>query len=237
MQSPTTTDLSTASATTMSERHKGLSCGVALARELVSLLPGSREGLFNPYQHPHPLDAPGNGPKAKLARLGAHLDCQPRLICIGEAPGYQGAVISGLAFTSEAQLMAGTVPRLIRESGRLSMRPAGPYKEPSATAVWAILYELGLAESTVMWNAIQMHPYVPGNQLRNRTPTQAEVAMGRPALLALRAAFPSAKVVAIGQKAQGLLKRMDLAVDVQVRHPSFGGKPEFDEGMRAAFGR
>lgn len=221
----------------MSEARAASATAVALAEELAALLPPTREGLFNPYLTPHPLDTSNNGPKAKLARLGAHLDCDPALICVGEAPGYQGAVISGVAFTSEDQLMAGAIPRIDREAGRLSLRAAGPFKEPSATAVWGILYELELAESAILWNAIQMHPYVPGNHLCNRTPTQAEVMLGRPAMLALRSAFPRAKLVAIGQKAQGLLQRMELTADVAVRHPSYGGKPEFNAAMRAAFGR
>jgi len=221
----------------MTEACSVSSSAMALAQELASLLPATREGFFNPYATPHPLDANSNNPQAKLARLGAHLDCDPEVICVGEAPGYQGCALSGVAFTCEDQILSGAIPRVALLSERLSSRPKGPFKEPSAAAVWGILYELGLAERAVLWNAVQMHPHRPGNPLCNRTPTTSEVMEGKPAMLALRSAFPKAKLVAIGKKSQGLMDRMGLACDLAVRHPSYGGKPEFQASMRAAFGR
>lgn len=221
----------------MTEGYTVSSSAMSLAQELASLLPPTRVGLFNPYATPHHMDANSNGPQAKLARLGAHLDCDPEVICVGEAPGFQGCALTGVAFTSEDQILSGAIPRVGRMPERLSGRPNGPFKEPSAAAVWAILYELGLAERAVLWNAIQMHPHLADNPLCNRTPTTSEVMEGKPAMLALRAAFPRAKLVAIGKKSQGLMDRMGLACDLAVRHPSYGGKPEFQASMRSAFGR
>lgn len=221
----------------MTEGYSVSPSAMALAQELAALLPPTREGLFNPYATPHHMDANSNSPQAKLARLAAHLDCVPEVICVGEAPGYQGAACTGVAFTCEDQILSGAIPRVARLPERLSSRPNGPFKEPSAAAVWGILYELGLAERAVLWNAIQMHPHLPDNPLCYRTPTTSEVMEGKPAMLALRAAFPKAKLVAIGKKSQSLMDRMGLTCDLAVRHPSYGGKPEFQASMRATFGR
>ncbi|MFW2358169.1 uracil-DNA glycosylase [Hydrogenophaga sp.] len=221
----------------MTEAFSASSSAMALAQELASLLPATREGLFNPYATVHPMDAAANTPMAKLGRLGAHLDCDPEVILVGEAPGWRGCALSGVAFTSEDQLLSGAIPRVARLPERLSTNAGGPFKEATAEAVWGILYELGLAERAVLWNAIQMHPHQPDNALCNRTPTTSEVLEGKPAMLALRSAFPKAKLVAVGKKSQGLLARMGLACDLSVRHPSFGGKPEFQAAMRSAFGR
>lgn len=164
-------------------------------------------------------------------RLTAHLDCDPELVCVGEAPGYAGCRFSGVAFTSERLLLAGRVPR-IQVSHRLSTRRL-PFSEPSATVVWRTLEQLGCAQRTVLWNTVQLHPQGPGHVLTNRAPTPKECALGAPALHILRDAFPRALWVAVGRKAQAALS--GLGVDaIAVRHPSMGGASEFATGLAEA---
>ena len=67
-----------------------------LAQRLVDTLPVGNAGLFNPWKESLADDEPINTPQAKLERLAAHLDCQPRFILCGEAPGYQGCARSGV---------------------------------------------------------------------------------------------------------------------------------------------
>jgi uracil-DNA glycosylase len=81
------------------------------------------------------------------------------LLLVGEAPGYRGARISGIPFTSERQL-----------TGR------GP-AEPTATIVREALAELEL--DALCWNVVPTHP---GTQTSNRRPTRAEVEASRPFL-------------------------------------------------------
>jgi hypothetical protein len=202
---------------------------MALASRLVDALPDGRPGLFNPWRDHCPHDAPGNGPAARLERLAHHLACRPTFILAGEAPGYQGCRYSGIAFTSERLLMEGSIPRVPAQPRLSDRRP--PFSEPSATIVWRTLYRLGLENRVVLWNALQMHPYRPGDLWSNRTPTDAEIAMGEPAMRLLVEAFPSAKLVAIGKKAEGLLLGMGLPLAASVRHPANGGATEFAEGM------
>ncbi len=203
-----------------------------LARDLVATLPSGLPGLFNPWRDHCPHDAPGNGPEQKLARLALHLDCDPAFILTGEAPGYQGCRYSGIAFTSERLLGEGAIPRIPPSAGRLSTRRL-PFSEPSATIVWKTLYRLGIAERTILWNAMQLHPYRADNVWSNRTPAPDEIALGAPALRMLAEAYPRARIIAVGKKAEGLLHEMGIAPAGAVRHPANGGATEFAAGLKA----
>lgn len=201
-----------------------------LAKALVSTLPSGLPGLFNPWRDYSVDDEPHNGPQDKLARLAAHLDCNPKLILCGEAPGFLGCVHAGIAFTSERLLVEGVIPRVIVDHPRLTSRKL-PFSEPSATIVWKTLYRLGIAENTILWNAVQLHPHNLGDQYSNRTPTPAEISLGEPALKMLSEAFPSAKIVAVGKKAEGLLESMRIRTAGSVRHPVNGGATKFNQGL------
>lgn len=203
-----------------------------LAKRLVDTLPNGVPGLFNPWHDHCPDDEPCNGPEAKLDRLAAHLNCEPEFILCGEAPGHLGCRHSGIAFTSERQLLAGAIPRVSQPQQRLTSQPLS-FSEPSATIVWKALYRHGIAERTILWNALQMHPHKPGERRSNRTPTPAEIALGEPALRMLMDAFPSARVVAVGRKAEGLLRAIGVAPAATVRHPANGGATEFAAGIKS----
>lgn len=203
-----------------------------LANKLVDTLPFGVPGLFNPWKDHCPDDLKGNGPAQKLARLAAHLDCSPRFIICGEAPGHLGCRHSGIAFTSERLLLEGSIPRVVCDAPRLTSRKL-PFSEPSATIVWRILRELGIGQETILWNALQVHPHLAGNSSSNRTPSTAELMQGAPGLRLLVEAFPDAKVVAVGRKAELLLNEMGVTVYGQIRHPANGGATLFTEGLRA----
>jgi uracil-DNA glycosylase len=201
-----------------------------LAKLLTDRLPSGRPTLFNPWRDPCDDDEPCNGPDAKLARLAAHLACDPKFILCGEAAGYQGCKHSGIAFTSERLLLEGRIPRIPKLNHRLTSR-ARPYSEPSATIVWKALYKLGIEKRTILWNALQMHPHKPGNKQSNRTPKSCEIKIGEPALQRLVDEFPKAKVVAVGRKAERSLKSMGIAPAATVRHPANGGATAFARGL------
>lgn len=206
-----------------------------LADALVGTLPSGLPGLFNPWADVCPDDLACNGPAEKIARLASHHDGTPRFILCGEAPGHLGCRHSGVAFTSEKQLLEGSIPRIPREPQRLTSRKL-PFSEPSATIVWRVLRELGVETQTVLWNALQMHPHKPGDHRTNRTPTDTELIQGAPAMQLLVEAFPDAQLIAIGRKSELLLQRMGVAPAGQVRHPANGGANEFAAGLRALAG-
>ena len=202
-----------------------------LAKRLIETLPSGRAGLFNPWKDRCPHDADGNGPAEKLARLAQHLDCEPKFILAGEAPGYQGCRYSGIAFTSERLLGEGAIPRIQASSARLSTRKL-PFSEPSATIVWETLFRLGIAERTILWNAVQLHPHRLDKLWSNRTPTPEEINLGEPALRMLIEAYPKAKVVAVGKKSEKLLLEMGIPIVGAIRHPAYGGATEFASGLK-----
>jgi uracil-DNA glycosylase len=149
-----------------------------------------------------------SGERALLlrARLERYLDerSAARVVVAGEAPGYRGARVSGIPFTSERQLTG-----------------SGP-AEATATVVHRVLAELGLADDVLLWNVVPTHP---GDEGSNRRPTRAEVAAGLPFLHELAR---GRSVVAIGRIAHAALGGR------YVRHPSHGGAAAFRLGLGAA---
>jgi hypothetical protein len=205
---------------------------IDLAKRLVEALPAGRQGLFNPWRDRCPFDTLENGPEARLERLAAHLNCDARWILVGEAPGYQGCRYSGVAFTSERLLLDGEVPRQANPGARLSQRNR-PFSEPSATIVYRAMKRAGIEGTTVLWNALQLHPHLPDQPWTNRTPAPHELAYGAKAMHRLVEAYPRARVVAVGRKAAELLAGSRIAVVAAIRHPANGGAALFTGGLMA----
>jgi uracil-DNA glycosylase len=163
--------------------------------ELVAKLARARIGAtFNQYASSERL----------RERLARYLDARTEagVILVGEAAGYRGARISGIAFTSERQLTG-----------------AGP-AEASATIVQRVLDDLGVTDGVLLWNVVPTHP---GTASSNRRPTRAEVRAARPFLDELTR---GRHVVAVGRLAAEVLDAP------YVRHPSHGGAVAFAEGLR-----
>ncbi len=141
----------------------------------------------------------GAGADLRRDRLAAYLEARAgaEWLLVGEAPGYRGARVSGLPFTSERQLTG-----------------SGP-AEATATIVHRVLAELGVAEQVLLWNVVPTHP---GTASSNRRPTAREVAQGRAFADELAR---GRRVVAVGRVAQAALG------GAYVRHPSHGGASAF----------
>jgi uracil-DNA glycosylase len=150
----------------------------------------------------------GSGAALRRERVAAYLDARAgaTLLLVGEAPGYRGARVSGIPFTSERQL-----------TGR------GP-AEATATIVHRVLAELGAEERVLLWNVVPTHP---GTAWSNRRPTSAEVAAGR--VFAAELA-DGRRVIAVGRVAHRALG------GEYVRHPSHGGAHSFAATLRALIG-
>ena len=203
-----------------------------LAKNLIGTLPNGNHSLFNPYRDVSKDDNyPANTPLVRIQRLAQHLNCQPRYVLVGEAPGYQGCRVTGVAFTSERLLKNGVIPRISVPESALSTGRQRPWSEPSATIVWETLGELRIADSTVLWNALQMHPYKSGNPHTNRKPSHEELRYGAAALKLLKCAYPYATFVPIGRSAEFALQTADIGTAPRIRHPAFGGKRDFVEGL------
>jgi uracil-DNA glycosylase len=137
-------------------------------------------------------------------RLRAYLDARAAapIVLVGEAAGYRGARVSGIAFTSERQL-----------TGR------GP-AEASATIVHRVLDELDIVDDVLLWNVVPTHP---GTSTSNRMPSRAEIAAARPFLDEVTR---GRTVIAVGRVAASVLDAP------YVRHPSHGGAHSIALGLR-----
>jgi len=132
-------------------------------------------------------------------RLGRYLEERRHAswLLVGEAPGYRGARVSGIPFTSERQLTG-----------------AGP-AEATATIVHRTLAALGIAEDVLLWNLVPTHP---GTPTTNRRPTRGEVEASGSFLDELA---QGRRVIAVGRMAHARLG------GPYVRHPSHGGSHAF----------
>lgn len=149
----------------------------------------------------------GDGGELRRERLRTYLAARadaPYLL-VGEAAGYRGARVSGLAFTSERQLTgSGTA-------------------EATATIVHEALDELAVSDSTLLWNVVPTHPHAPGLAQTNRRPTRVEIEAARPFLDELAR---GRRVVPVGRVAE---RALGVA---GIRHPSHGGARLFFDGLR-----
>jgi hypothetical protein len=175
---------------------------------------------FNQFQ--------GDGGAVRLANLAAYLDerAGADVVALGEAAGYQGMRWSGIAFTSERDLLRWGPPYRAT-----SDRPQG-WSEPSGTIVHRVLDELGAERRVVLWNTVPHHPHHPQRPLSNRRPSAGEVAAGAVFAHRLIELMQPRLVLAVGRIAEMVLG--DQAV--YVRHPANGGGAAFAAGMMAALG-
>jgi hypothetical protein len=162
----------------------------------------------------------------RLANLRRYLDERGSadVVALGEAAGYQGMRWSGIAFTSERDLLRWGAPYRLT-----SDRPEG-WSEPSGTIVHRTLELLEAEHRVVLWNTVPHHPHHPGRTLSNRRPSAKEVAAGAVYVERLLDQLQPRLVLAVGRIAEGVLG--DRAV--YIRHPANGGASQFAAGISRA---
>jgi uracil-DNA glycosylase len=160
---------------------------------------------------------------------------QPKLLLVGEAPGYNGCRLTGVPFSSQALLARGVLNGMLFTTAHGYRIAKGPFtREQSASIVWKVLEAYQTA--ALCWNAFCFHPHKQENPDSNRKPTVKEIEMAAPFLRALLALFPSVStVVAVGNSAEQALSRLGV-VHTKVRHPAHGGIPKFVAGMENLLG-
>jgi len=163
--------------------------------------------------------------------LSAALARKPRLVLVGEAPGYRGTRRTGVPFTSERQLadpvrclqILGCTTPPEKDSSREVAR-----SEATSTVMWRTLDEL--RTPVLLWAAVPFHPHRALQSASNRRPSSHEIELGlRFVHQLLRKACP-ARVVALGAVAQIALQHAGIDA-VRIRHPARGGATEFRRGL------
>jgi hypothetical protein len=179
---------------------------------------------FNQFREIGPDDMP-EAAATRLANLRQYLTerDQADVVAVGEAAGYQGMRWSGIAFTSEFDLLRWGDPY------RRSSRRARPWKEPSGTIVHGILRELDAERRVILWNTVPTHPHEVGKPLSNRRPIREEVEAGRIYAERLATIIQPRLLIGVGRIACKALPEARY-----VRHPAQSGATAFRQGMRDA---
>jgi uracil-DNA glycosylase len=182
--------------------------------------------LTNPY---HSQSAAEN-----LERfLSSHDPRERTLLFVGEAPGYRGAVQSGVPLCSLSVLLDDWNDpwrAFGSTSGYQGSEVTLYWKEATASIFWNGLAEAcGEMAIPLTWNASPFHP--TGLDGRNRSLRLKEVEAGTRWLEGLLDIFPNCVPIAVGRMADVALTRAGLKHQV-LRHPSRGGKRKFREGLR-----
>ena len=118
------------------------------------------------------------------------LDRRPKILLVGEAPGFRGMRITGVPFTNRTILEGPANSFGLFGPGKGYVLPpeaAGVAAEPTATVMWEVLEEVDFLP--LLWSAFPWHPHQPGQPLSNRTPQAVRNGAGDPVLAGPGGAF------------------------------------------------
>ena len=174
----------------------------------------------------------------KRNNLKAYLEemkkIHPKVLLVGEAPGYLGCAITGVPFTDE---------RVIKDYNEIlpgEYKVNGYQKERTARAMWDVVKELG--QVPLFWNSFPLHPHKVGNVKSNCPPRYEDKNnIGKKYIQYIIQMFEIEKVYAVGLQAFNTLKEMDVngfegtKEKSYIRHPSYGGKTECQNKIREIF--
>lgn len=82
-------------------------------------------------------------------------EVHPRVVLVGEAPGYRGCQLTGIPFTDERELL--NPDNYFGLGDWRRCKGTGTQYEASSAAIWQGLRDNGLVP--LMWNAFPFHPY------------------------------------------------------------------------------
>lgn len=159
------------------------------------------------------------------------LDRAPKVLLLGEAPGFRGMRITGVPFTNRTMFQGPANSFGLFGPGKgysLPADAAGVAAEPTATVMWDVLAELQFLP--LLWSACPWHTHIPGKPQSNRTPTAADARLGTPFWQSLAELFHIDTVVAVGNVAHRSMMHSGLDVP-KVRHPAHGGRSGFKNGL------
>lgn len=141
-------------------------------------------------------------------------------------PGHRGARRTGLAMTDDQRLQTHADRWGIH--GIRQATKSGPQSEATAGIVWSAVAMKDVP--IFLWNAFPLHSHDAENTLSNRRHTRAERLACDDVTIAIFELLKPDRVFAIGADAH--VATGDLGIEaVRVRHPSFGGKTDFLNGI------
>ncbi|CAN5734543.1 uracil-DNA glycosylase [soil metagenome] len=166
-----------------------------------------------------------------LRYLTEVVERRPKVMLMGEAPGYRGCRLTGIPFTSEQIMLDGvlTLDLLGTQRGyRLVDAQAPVRRESSATIVWDALVSFGFVP--LLWAAFPFHPHRTGYSKSNRMPSAGEIAAGSRFWRELIQIMEIDRIIAVGNVAHRGLANAGIEA-MKIRHPAHGGKQAFTDGL------
>ncbi len=157
-----------------------------------------------------------------------------RMLLVGEALGYRGGLLTGIPFSSGALLSQPRHPFLRRLAPQLQLEDQTA--EATASITWQALAQRRVVP--LFWNAFPFHPHLADKPRSNRAPLREEVTLGIGFLQALADMQQPQLIAGVGSRGTEAAQRAfpDRPV-VALRHPSYGGKVEFVQGLHRLYRR
>jgi hypothetical protein len=190
---------------------------------------------FNPYRDTCSAEDRHGAPAIRCANLRLFLTAaiasETKSLWIGRDLGYRGGRRTGIPLTDEVRLPL--LGARVGISGFQKATRTDPVAETTAATVWSSIS--GLREVPVLWNAFPYHPHRENVPASNRPHRPEELAATQHLLLHLLAMLQPLRIIALGADAHEVLSRLGHSA-IRVRHPSFGGQPDFRLGIQAAYG-
>ncbi len=166
---------------------------------------------------------------------------EPTALFVGEAPGKNGAAITGVPFCSIEclEMLDLEHQATFREDCRFEVAEGDdlPRYESTATAFWSTVKEnFQNLTMPMAWNAVPFWPMrVVSTDTSvigiNRAPDAAERQFGAKWLSEIVEMYNYELIVALGRKAEYALRRIDVQFE-HVRHPAHGGQTKFAAGVK-----
>lgn len=185
--------------------------------------------VFNPYRNP----VLTNNLKAYLeTMLKTQHQSGSRVMLVGEAPGFKGGRLTGIPFSSGKLLQESDHPFIKVLRPQLELDSCE--KENTASMVWQYLSEQ--TDVPVFWNAFPFHPHPSRVQKKNRNPKQSEIEEGAEYLEMMVEIFKPDQIAGLGRSGVACVEKVFPERQVAyIRHPSYGGKKDFIQGMDLLF--
>jgi hypothetical protein len=156
---------------------------------------------------------------------------KPEFLIIAEAPGPWGCRFSGVALTSEYQLVYNKLPFHGQLSSRkepaIDVKKTAPYRSNTSDQFWEVM--LPFHENIFVWNCVPFHPHKIGRILNPiRNPSTNEVKQFSDILVKLRDILGPKKILSVGKTSFNALEKLHIE-SRYIRHPSRGGFKKFKE--------
>ncbi len=185
--------------------------------------------VFNPYADVCAEYDTGDAPAIRRNNLRLTLEQASKGIdelWLALEPGHRGARRTGLAMTDDARLAMHA--EYWKIAGLSRATNSGPETEATAGIVWEAL--TSKPASVFLWNAFPLHSHLTGSPFSNRRHTRYEREQCEAVTSAIFKLLKPGRIFAIGKEAH--LATVAMGIDASpVRHPSFGGKKQFMEGI------